>query len=218
MQEIHSSQFDENDDLIVDESSASLDALAHDENLAHFDADAILNSRAIHSKSYFIREGGANSETEKEFEIFKFWLNCGSGRSIPYLANIFNLQETRLHSLAKKNNWATRTSDYDIDTLHEKLKLEQDARAEEHKKRLEDYRLQQEYLGRNLSVNAAKLAALSQRTLDEYLDSNRAVDIRDIPSILNSAAKIAEVGKSLQSGALGVEQLLVALEEADLDE
>jgi hypothetical protein len=67
-------------------------------------------------------------------------------------------------------------------------------------------------------VNAAKLAALSQRTLDEYLDSNRAVDIRDIPSILNSAAKIAEVGKSLQSGALGVEQLLVALEEADFDE
>ncbi|MGA0790783.1 MAG: hypothetical protein ACO3O8_04635, partial [Pelagibacteraceae bacterium] len=107
---------------------------------------------------------------------------------------------------------------YDIDILHEKLKLEQDARAEEHKKRLEDYRLQQEYLGRNLSINAAKLAALSQRTLDEYLDSNRAVDIRDIPSILNSAAKIAEVGKNLQSGALGVEQLLVALEEADFDE
>ena len=54
--------------------------------------------------------------------------------------------------------------------------------------------------------------------LDEYLENNRSVDIRDIPSILNSAAKIAEVGKNLQSGALGVEQLLVALEEADFDE
>jgi hypothetical protein len=214
MKEVDSSQFDLNDDLVDCESSEVL----YDEKIAHFDADAILNSRAINTKSYFIREGGASSETEKEFEIFKFWLNCGSGRSIPYLANIFNLQETRLHSLAKKNNWASRTSDYDIDILHEKLKLEQDARAIEHKKRLEDYRLQQEYLGRNLSINAAKLAALSQRTLDEYLDSNRAVDIRDIPSILNSAAKIAEVGKNLQSGALGVEQLLVALEEADFDE
>jgi hypothetical protein len=42
--------------------------------------------------------------------------------------------------------------------------------------------------------------------------------MRDIPGLLNSAAKLAEVGKSLQSGALGVEQLLVALEEADIDE
>ena len=119
--------------------------VSHDEKLAQLSPDAILNSRSLVSKTYFIREGGAVAESEKEFEIFKFWLNCGSGRSIPYLATIFNLQETRLHSLAKKNNWATRTSDYDIDILHEKLKLEQDARAEQHKLRLEDYRLQQEF-------------------------------------------------------------------------
>ena len=121
-------------------------------------------------------------------------------------------------AISKKNYWAERASDYDIDMLQQKLRVEQDSRAIEHKKRLEAYRLQQEYLGRNLSANAAKLAALSQRTLDEYLQSERSVDIRDIPSILNSAAKIAEVGKNLQSGALGVEQLLVALEEADFDE
>jgi hypothetical protein len=102
--------------------------------------------------------------------------------------------------------------------LQQKLRVEQDSRAIEHKKRLEAYRLQQEFLGRNLSANAAKLSALSQRTLDEYLEGGRSIDIRDIPSILNSAAKIAEVGKNLQSGALGVEQLLVALEEADFDE
>ena len=121
-------------------------------------------------------------------------------------------------AISKKNNWVQRASDYDIDMLQQKLKLEQDSRAIEHKKRLEAYRLQQEFLGRNLSANAAKLAALSQRTLDEYLENERSIDIRDIPSILNSAAKIAEVGKNLQSGALGVEQLLVALEEADFDE
>lgn len=207
----HVSANDESSDF---ESSLSL----QEDQFAQLSPDEILNSKSLGAKSYFIREGGAVSESEREYEIFKFWLNCGSGRSIPYLANTFNLQETQLHKLSKKNNWATRTSDYDIDTLHEKLKVEQDARAIEHRKRLESYRLQQEYLGRNLSVNAAKLAALSQRTLDEYLESNRAIDIRDIPSILNSAAKIAEVGKNLQSGALGVEQLLVALEEADFDE
>jgi hypothetical protein len=162
--------------------------------------------------------GGATSETDKEFELLKFFLSCGSGRSTTYIANTFNLQDNKVLAISKKNYWAERASDYDIDMLQQKLKLEQDSRAIEHKKRLEAYRLQQEFLGRNLSANAAKLAALSQRTLDEYLENERSVDIRDIPSILNSAAKIAEVGKNLQSGALGVEQLLVALEEADFDE
>lgn len=189
-----------------------------DQTFALENADELLNSRNLVQKSYSKRSGGAVNESEKEFELFSFFLSCGSGRSTLYLANIFNFTESKLLAISKKNNWAQRASDYDIDMLQQKLKLEQDSRAIEHKKRLEEYRLQQEFLGRNLSANAAKLAALSQRTLDEYLQNDRAIDIRDIPSVLNSAAKIAEVGKNLQSGALGVEQLLVALEEADFDE
>jgi hypothetical protein len=200
------------------ESDESLNANHESEQFAFNDADAILNSRVLVNKSYVKNGGGATSETEKEFEIFRFYLSCGSGRSATYIANTFNLQDNKVLAISKKNYWAERASDYDIDVLQQKLRVEQDSRAIEHKKRLEAYRLQQEYLGRNLSANAAKLAALSQRTLDEYLQSERSVDIRDIPSILNSAAKIAEVGKNLQSGALGVEQLLVALEEADFDE
>ena len=204
---------DFDDDANVEDNESSLH-----ENFAQLNSDAILNSAVSLQKTYCIRQGGAVNESEKEFEIFKFWLSCGSGRSTTYIATTFNLQLNKVNAIAKKNYWAERTSDYDIDTLHEKLKLEQDSRAIEHKQRLESYRLQQEFLGRNLSANAAKLTALSQRTLDEYLENNRAVDIRDIPGILNTAAKIAEVGKNLQSGALGVEQLLVALEEADFDE
>jgi len=201
-----------------DQDDESLDINHERELFAFNDADAILNSRVLVNKSYMKNGGGATSETDKEFELLKFYLSCGSGRSVTYIANTFNLQDNKVLAISKKNYWAERASDYDIDMLQQKLKLEQDSRAIEHKKRLEAYRLQQEYLGRNLSANAAKLAALSQRTLDEYLENDRSVDIRDIPSILNSAAKIAEVGKNLQSGALGVEQLLVALEEADFDE
>jgi hypothetical protein len=201
-----------------DQDDESLNSNHEREQFAFNDADAILNSRVLANKSYMKCSGGATSETEREFEIFKFYLSCGSGRSTTYIANTFNLQDNKVLAISKKNYWAERASDYDIDMLQQKLKLEQDSRAIEHKKRLEAYRLQQEFLGRNLSANAAKLAALSQRTLDEYLENDRSIDIRDIPSILNSAAKIAEVGKNLQSGALGVEQLLVALEEADFDE
>lgn len=180
--------------------------------------DAILN-RSSADKSYLIRNGGAASENQKEYEIFKFYLKSGLGRSTSYISTIYNLTDNSVRKIAKRNYWEQRAADYDIDMLAEKLKLEQDSRATEHKRRLENYRQEQEFLGRSLSANAAKLAALSQRTLDTYIDDpQRVVDMRDIPGLLNSAAKLAEVGKSLQSGALGVEQLLVALEEADIDE
>lgn len=185
-------------------------------NLAH-DSNSALNFRND-GKSYFIRQGGAVAETQKEFQMFEFYLEAGSGRSTLYLANVFNLADNRINEIAKKNHWAERSSDYDRDMLAEKIRAEQNTRAIEHKRKLEQYRETQEFLGRSLTNDAAKLAMLASRTLDDYISTDRQIDMRDIPSILNSAAKIAEVGKSLQSGALGVEQLLVALEEADFEE
>lgn len=186
------------------------------DNLA-VDSDSSLNFRN-NGKSYFIKQGGAISETQKEFQMFQFYLETGSGRSTLYIANVFNLSDGRINEIAKRNYWIERSAEYDRDMLAEKIRSEQNARAIEHKRKLEQYRETQEFLGRSLTNDAAKLAMLASRTLDDYINSERQIDMRDIPSILNSAAKIAEVGKSLQSGALGVEQLLVALEEADFDE
>jgi hypothetical protein len=39
--------------------------------------------------------------------------------------------------------------------------------------------------------------------------------MRDLPALLNAAAKAADMGRNLQSSSLGVDQLLVALEEYD---
>lgn len=186
------------------------------DNLA-IDSDSSLNFRN-NGKSYFIKQGGAISETQKEFQMFQFYLETGSGRSTLYIANVFNLSDSRINEIAKRNYWIERSAEYDRDMLAEKIRSEQNARAIEHKRKLEQYRETQEFLGRSLTNDAAKLAMLASRTLDDYINSERQIDMRDIPSILNSAAKIAEVGKSLQSGALGVEQLLVALEEADFEE
>ena len=186
------------------------------DNLA-IDSDSSLNFRN-NGKSYLIKQGGAISETQKEFQMFQFYLETGSGRSTLYIANVFNLSDSRINEIAKRNYWIERSAEYDRDMLAEKIRSEQNARAIEHKRKLEQYRETQEFLGRSLTNDAAKLAMLASRTLDDYINSERQIDMRDIPSILNSAAKIAEVGKSLQSGALGVEQLLVALEEADFEE
>ena len=191
------------------------DEINSQESIA-LDFNSSLNFRN-ENKSYFIRGGGAINESQKEFQMFQFFCESGSGRSTLYIATVFNLSDSRIHSIYKKNYWEQRSADYDRDALAEKIRSEQSARATEHKLKLEQYRQTQEFLGRSLTNDAAKLAMLASRTLDEYINSERAIDMRDLPSLLNSAAKIAEVGKNLQSGALGVEQLLVALEEADIE-
>lgn len=189
----------------------------NEEDVIALDHNSSLNFRNS-VKSYSIKGGGAINESQKEFQMLNLFLESGAGRSTLYIATVFNLTDSRINEIAKKNHWQERAADYDRDALAEKIRSEQSSRAAEHKRKLEQYRQTQEFLGQSLTNDAAKLAMLASRTLDDYINSERQIDMRDIPSILNSAAKIAEVGKNLQSGALGVEQLLVALEEADFDE
>jgi hypothetical protein len=154
-------------------------------------------------------------ESEKEYFIFKFWLDAGSGRSKQYTAKVYNLSEASVIKLSTKNNWVQRALDFDRHQLQIMQAAENTRRSQEHKRKLEEYRMQQEFIGRSLSSDAAKLAAIVSNTLDKFMLTDREIDIRDLPAVLNAANKAAEVGRNLQSSSLGVDQLLTALEESD---
>jgi hypothetical protein len=95
------------------------------------------------------------------------------------------------------------------------MKQVQTSKHELHLRKLDKYREEQEALGQQLTLNAARIAFLANSTLSKMLDEDRELDARDLPGMLNVAAKLADVGKNLQSTALGVDNLLVALEEAE---
>ena len=95
------------------------------------------------------------------------------------------------------------------------MKQVQTSKHELHLRKLEKYREEQEALGQQLTLNAARIAFLANSTLSKMLDDDRELDTRDLPGMLNVAAKLADIGKNLQSTALGVDNLLVALEEAE---
>lgn len=159
----------------------------------------------------------APNESEKEFELFTVFVNCGGGRSISYISQITNFTSNTINKIAQRNNWQRRAADYDTHMLAQKLQEAKTARHERHMRQLEAYRQQQETLGHQLSLNAARIAFLANKKLSQMLDSEQDIDVRDMPSLLNTAGKLAEVGKNLQSSALGVDQLLSAIEEAELD-
>jgi hypothetical protein len=167
--------------------------------------------------SWFKRSYLAGNETDKEFQLFKLYCMYGGGRSLQYISTVSNVTPSTLSKLSIKNNWKRRAEDYDRSELVKKMQQVQTSKHELHLRKLEKYREEQEALGQQLTLNAARIAFLANSTLSKMLDEDRELDARDLPGMLNVAAKLADVGKNLQSTALGVDNLLVALEEADGD-
>jgi hypothetical protein len=165
--------------------------------------------------SWFKRSYLARNETDKEFQLFKLYCMYGGGRSLQYISTVSNVTPSTLSKLSVKNNWKRRAEDYDRSELVKKMQQVQTSKHELHLRKLEKYREEQEALGQQLTLNAARIAFLANSTLSKMLDEDRELDARDLPGMLNVAAKLADVGKNLQSTALGVDNLLVALEEAD---
>ncbi len=220
--EIQDSSFDLNDEQLDSLNCEELNVLEQDTNLTSL--APVADSKQSNSstvmddtvnQSWQFRSKLATNETEKEYLIFKFWLDAGSGRSKQYVSKVYNLTENSIFKVANKNNWDLRATDYDCFQLQLMTAAENSRRAQLHKQKLEEYRQQQEFIGRSLSSDAAKLAAIVSNTLDQFMLNDRLVDIRDLPAVLNAANKAAEVGRNLQSSALGVDQLLTALEECE---
>ena len=173
------------------------------------------NSTNTKGNSWVKRSYLAPNETDKEFELFKIYCMYGGGRSLQYISTVSNATPSALSKLSAKNNWRRRSEDYDRAQLVNKLKQVQTSKHELHLRKLEVYREEQEALGKQLTLNAARIAFLANSTLSKMLDEDRELDARDLPGMLNVAAKLADVGKNLQSTSLGVDNLLVALEEAE---
>lgn len=165
--------------------------------------------------SWIKRSYLAVNETDREFELFKIYCMYGGGRSLQYISTVSNVTPSVLSKLSTKNNWKRRAEDYDRAELVKKMQQVQTSKHELHIRKLEKYREEQEALGQQLTLNAARIAFLANSTLSRMLDEDKQLDARDLPGMLNVAAKLADVGKNLQSTSLGVDNLLAALEEAE---
>lgn len=173
------------------------------------------HSTSHKSDSWLKRSYLAPCESDKEFELFKLYCMYGGGRSLQYISNVSHATLSTLNRLSTKNSWKRRAEDYDRAELVKKIKQSQTSKHELHIRKLEKYREEQEALGQQLTLNAARIAFLANSALSKMIDEERTLDARDLPGMLNVAAKLADVGKNLQSSSLGVDNLLVALEEAE---
>lgn len=205
-----------NDDELINEDFNSKDTTLNTklENIA-LPVTPTTQSPNPKGNSWLKRSYLAGNETDKEYELFKLYCMCGGGRSLQYISTVSNTTQSTLSRVSSKNNWKRRVEDYDRAELVNKMKQVQTSKHELHLKKLEKYREEQEALGQQLTLNAARIAFLANSTLSKMLDEERELDARDLPGMLNVAAKLADVGKNLQSTSLGVDNLLAAIEEAE---
>lgn len=209
------------DDLPVNEDDLSIDDSSEDSTTPTTQSlPFALNHPATQqhpqlSNSWLKRSYLAPNETDKEFELFKIFCRNPGGRSMDYISRLSHIQPSALNRIAKKNSWKRRASDYDTAELAAKVKQAETSRHKDHIRRLDKYREEQEALGQQITSNAARIALLANSTLAKLLDEDTMLGVRDLPAMLNAAAKLAEVGKNLQSSALGVDNLLAALEEGE---
>jgi hypothetical protein len=210
----YESEVNDAEDQMLEEDLSRID----EEDFADEDISSSLQdpySATNKLQSWDYRSRIAPREGEKDFAMFCLYRDSGSGRSTKYISLIYNLSETRILKIAARDNWGKRVADYDKYQLQLLMKEESSQRALEHKKKLEEYRLQQEFLGRSLTADAAKLAAIVSRSLDKFIAADADIDIKDVPGILAAASKAGDIGRNLQASSLGVDQLLAALEEVE---
>lgn len=160
------------------------------------------------------RSGVALSETVREYEIFRAYLELGRSRSREYLIRIFNLSKSYLARIADKNGWRERIEAYDRQTMLTALSNEDIAREREHQRKLELYRSQQETLAQQSANAASKMMHLINRKINKLVsDETENLTIDEVVSVGNLTVKLASMQKELGSQALGVDVLLGAIED-----
>jgi hypothetical protein len=167
------------------------------------------------NKVWLKRSYLAPNETDNEFYLFKTYVGSGRGRTINYISTISQLSPHKINIIAQRNNWVRRVRAYDSYMLEQRLAESQDSRHEEHVRKLEIYREEQEIIGKQTSYTAGKILHLATKTLDKLITEDGNLSVDDLPKFLTVAAKLAETGKVLQSTALGVDQLMQALDETE---
>jgi len=167
-------------------------------------------------KIWNLRGGQAYGETKTEWQIFRYYCLNGRGRSLSHIAQVFSKRTATVKALAEKNNWEIRAQQYDNYMLAEAMLSESETRKREHIRKLEDFRAKQEFLGSAMTGAAAKLMAVAQRKLDAMLeDEETELSQEELSKIISNASRIAETGKSLSGGALGLDALLEALDSTE---
>ncbi len=179
-------------------------------------------------KSYDRSDG----ETTKAYAAFTIYRDMGVSRSLEKTAVEFypvidssqshHRNKNQLGVWSKKYNWVDRCKDYDRDQeqdIRQHIRLKN---IEEHDRKLEQYRQDNETLGKGLmAIGAELMVAINQLTEPartklkrrEKLEKAEIDTIMNAPASLKQVASFAQTGSEMNADGLLIRQLIEKIKE-----
>jgi hypothetical protein len=134
------------------------------------------------------------------------------------VSSAFSVSLASISRAAKEHQWKTRCAAFLESKAIRDAETERQQRHDDHIKKLEAYRSKNENLGGALGMAAAKLLQHADKTMNEMRDAGETLDRRLLGTALQTAAKLADMSRTLSGSSLGVDALLSGFSEDGDDE
>lgn len=156
------------------------------------------------------------SETPKSWRGFCTYRDMGIGRSLPKTAAALEQKDiSSLKSWSARFDWVARANAYDTQLESQRRSALVEASTQEHFRKVEAFRSDNEKLGRALLSTGAQMLDMGQSQLKIMRENKTPLPAREIHSFLRTAAAIAQIGSQLTAESLGIEVLIDSLDIGD---
>tara|TARA_Y100000287_G_C14127492_1_gene308079 strand:+ start:232 stop:801 length:570 start_codon:yes stop_codon:yes gene_type:complete len=175
--------------------------------------DALVAVMAESTKPWDFRQGGkpGHRESTEAYRCFRIYLELGRERNNKIAAEVAGQNKQIVDQYASKYQWAKRAAAWDAVRVTE---LSEEAREEfntTHKKALIAFKKDTARRAESLGKVADLLITVTTDTLEDMVASGEPVDRQQLAAIANTAAKLAEVAMNTSAAALGVDDLIEAI-------
>ena len=157
-------------------------------------------------------------ETTKAYEAFCEFRDAGSARTHQLVvdANCGTIRVVQRWS--STHDWSDRVIAFDDFMERQKRDATIANELNNHQKKIEDFRGQNEKLGKAMLSTAAQMLELGQKQLLGMRQRGDDIPTRELPGFMRSASAIAETGSRLIAESLGVDRILNSMAKADAEE
>jgi len=152
-------------------------------------------------------------ENAVQFKAFQEYLRMGIDRSYDQISKINNVDVSTIRAWAKKYNWERRAAQWDKEQTALVWRDAEKLREQRHKKSIVEFRDASERQARMMMEISEDLLSVLTKRVKDAQDRGEEVPLALVSGLLRATANITEQSRQAWASALGVEDMLVLVEQ-----
>lgn len=164
-------------------------------------------------RGYTLKPKYMKHESADQFKAFQEYLHMGGSRSLEAIARMTNVDGTTARAWAKKYNWEKRAAQWDKEQVALQWRDAEKLREQRHKKSIVEFRDASERQARMMMEISEDLLSVLTKRVKDAQDRGEDVPLALVSGLLRATANITEQSRQAWASALGVEDMLVLVEQ-----